>query len=325
MGSESLNPWRLKRYLKAVVLLPFHKRKVLKAEEIWKQTRCKRIENWGDTKSLSILPLIDWHTSRGDLKTEMGVSYLIKTDHTSILFDVGYNKDATDPSPLEHNMKALGATMEDFEMIFISHCHFDHVGGHKNSRNKTISLGSRPSDFSTKKIFTPIPMTVPGAVCETTNEPRVLATGLATIGTIPRQLVTGWIEEQALAINVRKKGVVLIVGCGHQTLPKILKRTTQLFSEPIYGVLGGLHYPIPTGRVTWFGLNAQRLFSSGEGLFNPIQEQEVYRDIAILKTHKPGVVGLSGHDSSDAAIGWFKNHFGSAYRDIRVGEKIEIS
>ena len=38
------------------------------------------IGDFGATRTLSILPLIDWHTSGPELRGEMGVSYLIETD-----------------------------------------------------------------------------------------------------------------------------------------------------------------------------------------------------------------------------------------------------
>jgi hypothetical protein len=67
---------------------------------------------FGATRTLSILPLIDWHTSGPELRGEMGVSYLIETDEHRILFDVGQNATQESPSPLELNMKALGVGLE---------------------------------------------------------------------------------------------------------------------------------------------------------------------------------------------------------------------
>jgi len=68
-------------------------------------------------------------------------------------------------------------------------------------------------------------MTYPGLKPICTENPTIIGKGVATIGTIPSQLfLFGFTHEQALAVNVEGKGIVLIVGCGHQTLPKILKR-----------------------------------------------------------------------------------------------------
>ena len=89
------------------------------------------MENIGTTESLEILPLIDWHSNRKDLKVELGVSYLIKTDEKTILFDLGINIGQRDPSPLLFNMNALEISIEDIDIIVISHNHGDHVGGGK--------------------------------------------------------------------------------------------------------------------------------------------------------------------------------------------------
>jgi 7,8-dihydropterin-6-yl-methyl-4-(beta-D-ribofuranosyl)aminobenzene 5'-phosphate synthase len=50
----------------------------------------------------------------------------------------------------------------------------------------------------------------------------------------------------------------------------------------------------------------------------------VDREIDALREFRPGVVALSGHDSSDEAIERFREAFGPAYRDLRVGEKIAV-
>jgi hypothetical protein len=40
----------------------------------------------------------------------------------------------------------------------------------------------------------------------------IASTGIASTGSIPRQLVLGWIEEQSLVVNVAGLGGVIIVG-----------------------------------------------------------------------------------------------------------------
>jgi metal-dependent hydrolase (beta-lactamase superfamily II) len=300
-------------------------RGIEQTERLWRESAPERLADLGSTRSLSILPLVDWHTSRADLKSEAGVSYLIRTDANAILFDVGFNRQSTDPSPLQHNMDALGIGVADFDTVVISHNHPDHVGGMRWARRASFSLGPEQIDLSGKRAFTPVPMSYPGIVPVHAPEPTVLGAGVATTGTIPRQLFIGRVEEQALAVNVRDKGIVLIVGCGHQTLPRILERASALFSEPIYGLVGGLHYPVPEGRGRLLGLDVQRLLAWGEGPFDPLTESQVQEEIALLKQHSPGLVGLSGHDSSDPVIEWFREAFGPAQRDVRVGEWIEIS
>ncbi len=189
----------------------------------------------------------------------------------------------------------------------------------------SFSPGNMQSDLGHKKIFTPIDMTYPGQNPINTQIPQVLDTGIVTIGTIPAELIIGRIDEQALAINIKDKGLLLVVGCSHQTIPKIIKRTQDLFSEPIYAIIGGLHFPIPEGRLKWVGglLDVQRL-GSGNGPFDPLTQEDVDNNIKMLKDLNIQLIGVGGHDSSDEIIGQFKNEFGQAYREVKVGKRIDF-
>ena len=145
-----------------------------------------------------------------------------------------------------------------------------------------------------------------------------------TPGTIPRQLVIGVIDEQSLAVNVEGLGVVLIVGCGHQPIPNLLRRYDQLFDEPLYGIIGGLHFPVPEGRLNLLGLNVQRVLASGTGMFSTIAMDDVQQEMSQLHGRNLGLVGVGGHDSSDDVIAMFSDTFEDAYRHVRVGERITI-
>ncbi len=297
-----------------------------KIEEEWqrKQSTIKKIQNLGTTKTLEILPLIDWHTSKEFLKG-VGVSYLVKTDKCTILFDLGLNDGQRDPSPLLRNMKQLGVTLDDFDAIVISHNHDDHVGGGKWSEMKTFSLTNHQINLGQKRVYTPVPMTYPGLTPIYAENPTVISEGVATLGVISNQLFfLGYTPEQTLAVSVDAKGIVLISGCGHQTLSKILERAEALFDEPIYGIIGGLHYPVTDSRGQWKGIKIQMYAGTGKAPWNPITTEEVQGNIDLLKKRNPGVVGLSGHDSCDASIEAFRRAFPEIYKDIKVGEKIVV-
>ncbi len=296
-----------------------------KAELQWQRASIQKIGGFGATKSLEILPLIDWYSNTKYLKGEAGISYLIKTDKNSILFDVGFNAKQSNPSPLLHNMKQLGIAIDDFDIIVISHNHLDHVGGMKWQRKKSFSLTNHQIDLKKKSIYTPIPISYPGLNPICTENPTVIANGVATIGTIPNHdFFLGWIAEQALAVNVEGKGIVLIVGCGHQTLPKIVERAETLFEEPIYGIIGGLHYPVTDSRIRIMGIKIQKYVGICRLPWRPITMNVVQANIDFLKKRNPGVVGLSAHDSCDSSITAFRNAFPSTYKEIKVGERIAI-
>jgi len=306
----------------AAIFTVSHLRAVDKNETDWRATNVDAVADFGSTQQLSIMPLVNWHAADDGLKTEAGVSYLIKTDQHQILFDVGFNRQQEQPSPLQHNMAALGIKLTDFDTLFFSHHHLDHSGGQHWVDRNSFSLGQEQLSLKHLKIFSPTSMQYPGSQITVTSKPTVIGRGLISIGAINRELSMGPIKEQALAIHVQGKGIVLIVGCGHQTLSKILQRYDQMFDLPLYGIIGDLHYPVPDGRLNLFGINLQRFLASGSGPWNQISEADIHSDIALLKQRNLGLIGLGGHDTSDTVIDLFSKTFGQRYRPVRVGTQI---
>lgn len=121
------------------------------------------------------------------------------------------------------------------------------------------------------------------------------------------------------------KGIVLIIGCGHPTIEHIIDRAEMLFDEPIYGVVGGLHYPVSKSRSVKYGLQAQMVFGIGKWPWDPINEQDVKEAITYLQHRDPQLVALSPHDSCDWSLDAFRQGFREAYRELLVGQEIVIS
>jgi len=310
--------------LVGILMIRFQRGKKKAALE-WESLSKNILDFGGATRHLEIVPLIDLNTKDKVLKGEPGVSYLIKTDQSTILFDLGYNMNKEDPSPLMHNMKQLGVSVDDIDSIVISHNHPDHVGGMKWKSKKTFSFANDQIDLGNKKVYTPIPMTYPGLEPVCTCEPTVISPGIAITGTIANPLFfLGWTPEQALAINVKDKGIVIIVGCGHQTVYKLIKRVRVLFKEPIYGIIGGLHCPVTDAPLKILGIPVQKFVGTGKLPWRPITMEEVRENIKIIKTDDPKIVALSPHDSCEASIREFQSSFPNVNRDIKVGETITV-
>jgi len=88
------------------------------ADCAWTTTYYPRFSDAGAVKRLSILPLVDWYTASSPGQTlvgEAGVSYLVRADDMTILFDVGLNARSEHPSPLLRNMDALGVSPEEVD------------------------------------------------------------------------------------------------------------------------------------------------------------------------------------------------------------------
>lgn len=299
------------------------------AEKEYNQLQCSRISPFSTVKKLSILPLVDFFTDIEGLKTEAGVSYLIKADENTILMDVGLNEKGLHPSPLLHNMQALGVNEKDIDMIYFSHIHMDHVGGMEDIKNGTFSISQGLVDNINATVYAPDNVSPskwnPSLKVEVIKEPRVLKPGIASIGSIPRFLfMLGHVLEQSLAINVEGKGIVLVIGCGHQTIERIIERAQKLFDEPIYGIIGGLHFPVKGGRIMAGPVNVQHLIGSDNPPWSGVNKEDVKNSIESIKKVNPKIVALSPHDSSDWSVQQFKNAFGDKYFDIKVGKEIII-
>ncbi len=297
----------------------------IQAETDYKNTKIDKITNMGTTTRLEILPLIDWRTDDKDLDVETGVSYLIKTDDTTILFDVGLNPGQKDPSHLLTNMQKLGVSLDDVDIIYLTHNHSDHVGGSKWHKEKTFSLSGKQVNLRNKKVYTPEQMSYPGIEPIHSPEPFIVGRGVASIGTIPTSMfIYGYTDEMSLAVNVDRKGIVLIVGCGHQGLPRILERTSALFDVPLYGIIGGLHYPVMGGPLEVYGYYPHQHMGTGKVPWEQISVDELQDNVELLKSYEPKLVALSPHDSSDLSMQQFREAFPDEFMEIRVGKKIMI-
>lgn len=300
------------------------KSKIKTSDSIWAddQKNLKALDNIGYTERFEMIPLIEWFTKDDSLIGEAGVSYLIRTDDATILFDVGLNHQNLHPSPLLQNMKQLGVRLDEIDIIVISHNHDDHVGGGEWRSKNTFSLTNHQVELGEKTVYTPRVMTYPGLHPIYSRKPIKIAKGIATIGVIPCPMFFTNVGEQALAINVKNKGIIIISGCGHQTIEKLILRSELLFNEQIYGLLGGLHLPVSEGR------NIDKVyqyFITGRLPWDPLTISDIRKNIDFLKTHRIKIVGLSGHDSCDESINSFKKAYKNNYFDIAVGQSIILN
>jgi 7,8-dihydropterin-6-yl-methyl-4-(beta-D-ribofuranosyl)aminobenzene 5'-phosphate synthase len=257
----------------------------------------------GTTNTLQIIPLYEKATTQEDVQTGLGVSYLVRTDSATVLFDLGNNPETASPSPLEQNMVRLGVSLSDVDIIVFSHRHPDHVGGMEWWNQGTFSLDGLTQPALEVPIYIPEAMTYPGSQPVLASLPTRLVEGIATTGIItysqpfPIWLATPTGDEQSLAVNVAGEGIVLITGCGHMGLELLLQRAQAAFDVPVIGIVGGLHYG-----------NQSAADLTGE--------------VDLLRTIQPTLVALSPHDSAPAAIDAFRQAFGSAYQDIAIGREI---
>jgi 7,8-dihydropterin-6-yl-methyl-4-(beta-D-ribofuranosyl)aminobenzene 5'-phosphate synthase len=276
----------------------------------------------GTVRSLSVLPLVEWYTCDPGLATEPGVSYLVRADETTILFDLGLGRRVRGTPSLVHNMARLGVEVESIDLVVLSHPHGDHAGGFANQFLRRLQLDGV---LAHPPVYTTVPMTVPGGPPVVVDGPRVLACGVGTTGSLPVQLfVFGTTLEQALVVRVADRGLVLIVGCGHPGIAALVEQAERAFGGPVYGVIGGLHLPITGDRVGLPGINLQRLLGSAEQPWVPLRRADVDKMIAFLRARQVQLVAPSAHDACDWSLAQLACAFGEACRPLRVGEEVVI-
>ena len=285
-----------------------------------------KVNDLGFVKHLSITPIVDYYAIDDSFKTEAGVSYLIEADDKTVLLDVGFNAKKEHPSPFLHNLKKIDVSLRDIDMLFFSHLHLDHVGGMKEQRKKQFS-------FSSKKVFLPdIPIFAPEDLSPSKNnpsknaivlsEPQKIMNGIASTGAVSRYFLLGPTKEHALAINVYGKGLVIVVGCGHQTIEKILEMAKENFEEPVYAVVGGLHFPVKDGRIMIGSVNIQGIAATENSLFKGITQNNLDHALEAMEKSDIKRIALSAHDSSDYAIEQFKLKFNDKFEVLKVGKKV---
>lgn len=293
------------------------------ADRHWAAARPTKLDDLGSVTRLSILPLVEYYSAVEGLATEPGVSYLVTFDDEKMLFDVGWNMRNEHPSPLLRNMKLLGLSPGDLDEVFISHPHHDHVGGRVAAASKTFSLSAQPVSLEGVRAFVPVPMTHPTARVTVIDAPRRLAPGVASGGPLMRAIwLAGPILEQTLLVNVAGKGVVMIVGCGHPSLPRMIERAKRVTGLPLYGIVGGLHFPVTGSRV---GKGSQNILGNGKLPWQRITKDEVREAAALLAGLDLGLVALSAHDSCDWSLGVLQEALGSRYRTLRAGEELVVA
>ena len=146
-------------------------------------------------------------------------------------------------------------------------------------RRRTFSLSARPVDLTGKTAYLPTVMTHPSATVDVVTSPRKLAEGVASTGPLTRAIwLLGPVAEQSLLIDVQGKGVVMIVGCGHPLLSRLVARAQAVTGRPLYGVVGGLHFPVTGSRV---GRGGQNILGNGKLPWQRIRRSEA-RDAAAL-------------------------------------------
>ncbi len=160
-------------------------------------------------------------------KSAWGFAALVKFKNYTILFDTGGNGEI-----LLNNMNKLGIDPKSIQYVFLSHIHGDHTGGLwailRENPNVTVFLPATfPEAFKERvRGF--------GAKAVEINNPREILKDIYTTG------VMFPVGEQALVLKT-SKGLVVVTGCSHPGIVRIVERAENITGENAYLVVGGFH------------------------------------------------------------------------------------
>ena len=210
-----------------------------------------------------ITVLYDAFGKASDMQKDWGFSAFIEYDGKRILFDTGNNAEI-----FARNVKAKGIDLTKLDFAVVSHRHGDHTSG----LNHLMVVNPDANIYVPKENFGVFGAALPGTFYKRDESlptemryfdgepPERLHFGSAwpqgnfTWVTKTTEVAPGFhvillkgpwgvdldVMEISLAIDT-PDGIVLVVGCSHPTLEKIVEAAKMVIDKPIHLVFGGTH------------------------------------------------------------------------------------
>jgi 7,8-dihydropterin-6-yl-methyl-4-(beta-D-ribofuranosyl)aminobenzene 5'-phosphate synthase len=215
------------------------------------------------TAKPQITVLYDAFGKDASMKKDWGFAALIEVGGKRILFDTGNNSDI-----FAHNVKAKGVDLSKLDFVIMSHRHGDHMGG----LNHLLSVNPNVKIYAPKEAFGVYGAALPGTFYRKNESlppeqryfdgkpPETLRFGTpwpkgnftyvaerteVAPGMYLIPLKGEWgvdlpVMEISLAIDT-PEGTVLVVGCSHPTIEKIVEAAKTAINKPVHLVVGGTH------------------------------------------------------------------------------------
>jgi 7,8-dihydropterin-6-yl-methyl-4-(beta-D-ribofuranosyl)aminobenzene 5'-phosphate synthase len=265
-----------------------------------------------------------------ELIAKHGLSFFIELKAsgrpTNLLMDTGQSADI-----LLQNSKKLNINLKKVNSIVLSHGHYDHTGGllgilkYIDEKVPVIfhPKALKPKFVSKKRRLKKagIPFKVfelerSSGVLNPNRGPTSIMPGVCVSGEIKRvsllEKVKGFktleeskliedhmLDDQALFVIVKDKGLVVITGCAHAGLINTIKQAQRVTgSNEVYAAIGGFHLA---------GADAERIKATIDELRK-----------AGIKTIMPC------HCTGKRAITRFSEAFGNKCRQLTTGNVIEF-
>ena len=247
------------------------------------------------------------------------------SESMKLLWDTGASSEV-----MLHNADALDLDLCHLDLICLSHGHYDHTGGLMGvlqRRNGRVCILAHPDIFLPKlkerptlqcigQPFTRTQAEAAGAIMLDCRSPLDVAPGVMSTGEVARlesfEKVDGfWTvkdgqycedsipDDQALAINLPGKGLVVITGCAHSGIINTIRHAQKITGvEELYAVIGGFHL---------MGADEKRIDATAKALQN--------LDPAIVRP---------GHCTGQKAVCRLQEALGERCRPLATGDSIQL-
>jgi len=219
------------------------------------------------------------------MRTGWGFSLLVTGTSRTILFDTGPEPDA-----LLSNLSNLGVEPAMVEVVVLSHIHRDHSGGLYGFLEKNPRVSVYLPDSFPQKFITGVEKY--GAEIVKVKGPSRICKGLYCSGEVGTL-----IKEQALVVETAGAAII-VTGCCHPGMVKMLEVCRSMLKKDIYAVLGGFH-------LEW----------ASRGKIEKVAS--AFREYGVR------LVG-PGHCTGEKASRIFTEHFGDSCLNLEAGKRIEF-
>lgn len=231
----------------------------------------------GKADRVSIYTIIEDHAGYdAPFYAQHGICFLLeivsKEIKKRILFDTGQSAE-----PILHNMKILGIDPKTIDMIFLSHCHYDHTKGLNKMLEAigkyNIPIVAHPEIFRSNFVLSPFKRQI-GMLEENTRENIEKNGGKLVLTSDPFQLMNGVLstgeikdriefeEEGSTEFYTLKNqkvckdnmpddmslilklsdGILVISGCSHAGIVSITNKARKIAGNSgIKAIIGGFH------------------------------------------------------------------------------------
>ncbi|MBN2878653.1 MAG: MBL fold metallo-hydrolase [Clostridia bacterium] len=218
---------------------------------------------------VKITNLFDDLKSNNDLKSGHGLSFYIKTADKRYLFDTGNGTDFI------NNANQLGISIKDVDALFISHNHYDHIGGleffieinkkakiyikkdaiyntYTYSRGYPEPMGKYYEELSHSDRVVLVDDFIKVddfyLVTDTVGKEEYFAKGSQYYMDKNGAETPDVFTHEMFLVYVNDGKANIISACSHRGIRNIIETATQKFNLPINMIIAGMHLMLYAGK-----------------------------------------------------------------------------